>query len=43
VDAALGYRFTPNMQLKLQYSLQNDRWSDPNYSHTFAAQLTYSF
>ena len=43
VDAALGYRFTSNLQLKLQYSLQNDRWSDPNYSHTLAAQLTYSF
>lgn len=41
-DAALGYRFTPHTQLKLQYSLEND--SGPRgQSHALAVQFTVKF
>jgi hypothetical protein len=43
VDVALGYRFTSNLQLKLQYSLQSERWADADFQHTIAAQLTLRF
>ena len=41
-DAALGYRFTPHLQLKLQYSFQGDA---PLYGRgsTVATQLTARF
>jgi hypothetical protein len=40
-DLALGYRFTPHTQLKLQYSLACESASD--FSHTLAAQVTVRF
>jgi hypothetical protein len=43
IDTALGYRFTPDTQLKLQYSLQNGNSGSGNLSHTFAAQFTVRF
>ena len=43
IDTALGYRFTPHTQLKLQYSLQDGNSGSGNLSHTFAAQFTVRF
>ena len=43
VDSALGFRFTPNTQLKLQYSLQNEEWADSETGHTFGGQFTFKF
>ena len=43
IDAAMTYRLTPHVQVKLQYSLQHeDRVSD-SLSHLIATQLTVRF
>jgi hypothetical protein len=43
IETAVGYRFTPNMQLKLQYYLEDVKRADRDRSHTFAAQWTLRF
>jgi len=43
IDGAVTYRFTPHMQLKLQYTLQDQRSLAENLNHTFAAQFTVRF
>lgn len=40
-DFALGYRFTPHTQIKLQYSLAHANTAD--FNHAFAAQVTVRF
>lgn len=42
-DVAVTYRFTPNAQIKLQYSLENERSPNEGPGNTFAAQLTLKF
>jgi hypothetical protein len=43
IDGAVTYRFTPHMQLKLQYTLQDQPSLAENLNHTFAAQFTVRF
>ena len=43
VDAALGYRFTPYTQLKLQYSFQHEENAARDISSLAAAQFTVRF
>ena len=43
IEVALAYRFTPHMQLKLQYYLEQVERADRDLSHTFAAQWTLRF
>jgi hypothetical protein len=43
VDVAAGYRFTPHIQLKLQYSFQQETTGPRDDNHTLAAQLTVRF
>jgi hypothetical protein len=43
VDAAIGYRFTPYTQLKLQYSVQHEENAARDLSSLFAAQFTVRF
>jgi len=43
IDAALGYRFTPHTQLKLQYSFQHETTGRENDNHLVAAQFTVRF
>jgi hypothetical protein len=43
IDLALGYRFTPHTQLKLQYSVGRQESDSPGVSHTVAGQLTVKF
>jgi hypothetical protein len=43
VDIAAGYRFTPHIQLKLQYSFQQETTGPSDDNHTLAAQLTVRF
>jgi hypothetical protein len=43
IDTALGYRFTPHTQLKLQYSLQTENSNARDLSHILAAQFTVRF
>ena len=43
IDAAAGYRFTSHIQLKLQYSFQQETTSPRNDNHLIAAQLTVRF
>ena len=43
VDAALGYRFTPYTQLKLQYSFQHEDYAARDVSSLVAAQFTVRF
>jgi hypothetical protein len=43
MDTALTYRFTPQMQLKLQYSLQHEAEVKDSISHLVATQLTIRF
>lgn len=43
MDAAMIYRFTPYTQLKLQYSVQDEKRVDDAISHLFAAQFTLRF
>jgi hypothetical protein len=42
-DVAAGYRFTPNTQLKIQYSLQHEENGARDLGHTLAAQFTVRF
>ncbi len=43
VDASVGYRFTPHLQLKLQYSLGHEELTNRDYYHLVAGQLTLKF
>jgi predicted porin len=43
IDVAAGYRFTSHMQLKLQYSFQQETTGPGDDNHTLAAQLTVRF
>jgi hypothetical protein len=43
IDAALGYRFSPHTQLKLQYSLQHEQNAADDLSSLLAAQFTLRF
>ena len=43
IDAAPAWRFTPHLQLKLQYSLQHGDTAPRDFTHTLAAQLTMRF
>jgi hypothetical protein len=43
LDAALGYRFTPHLQLKLQYSAGHEELATGDYHHTVAGQMTMKF
>jgi hypothetical protein len=43
VDASVGYRFTPNMQMKLQYSFQNATPGVHDLNQLLAAQFTVRF
>ena len=43
IDAAVGYRFTPHTQLKLQYNLQHETSGVRDVGHTFASQFTLKF
>lgn len=43
VDAALGYRFTDYVQLKVQYSLSRHDASDADHEHLLATQLTLKY
>jgi len=42
-DLAVGYRFTPQTQLKLQYSFQHQTSGSRDDDHLFAAQFTVRF
>lgn len=42
-DVAAGYRFTPQTQLKIQYSLQHEKDGPRDLSHEVAAQFTVRF
>ena len=43
VDAAVGYRFTPHTQLKLQYSFQHEDHAARDLTSLVAAQFTLRF
>ena len=43
VDTAIGWRFTPHTQLKLQYSLQHEEKAKTAFGNTFGLQLTVRF
>ncbi|HWA84989.1 MAG TPA: hypothetical protein VG710_02100 [Opitutus sp.] len=43
IDFAPAYRFTPHVQLKVQYSLEHDAVGPRRLSHLVAAQLTLRF
>ncbi len=43
VDMALGYRFTANTQMKLQYSFQHEELALHNITNMLAAQFTLRF
>ena len=43
IDAALGYRFTPHTQLKLQYSLQHEQNAAHDLTNLIAGQFTLRF
>jgi hypothetical protein len=43
VDFAPGYRFTPHVQLKFQYSLQHGDSAGRDFTRTVATQLTMRF
>jgi len=42
-DAAVTYRFTPEMQVKLQYTVQHEDHTDDAISHLAAGQFTVRF
>jgi hypothetical protein len=42
-EGAIGYRFTPHVQLKLQYSYQKETTDEGDDNHLLAAQLTVRF
>jgi len=43
IDVAPGYRFTPQTELKFQYSLQHDELAVRNLAHLFALQFVVRF
>ena len=43
IDTSLGYRFTADTQLKLQYSLEHEDAGGDGARHTFAGQFTMRF
>ena len=43
IDSAVGYRFTPHTQLKLQYNFQHETNGARDFGHTFASQFTLRF
>ena len=43
IDIAATYRFTPHVQLKLQYDYQHETTGDGEDNHLFAAQFTIRF
>lgn len=43
IDVAPTYRFTPHLQVKLQYSLQHESNGPRAYGHLWAAQLVLRF
>jgi len=43
IDVAAGYRFTSHIQLKLQYSFQQETTGSHDDNHLIAAQLTVRF
>jgi hypothetical protein len=43
LDLASGYRFTPHLQLKVQYNLQHGAVQPRDYAHLVATQLTLRF
>lgn len=43
VDISLGYRFTPRIQVKIQYSFQQEDFSELDLAYTLAAQFTMRF
>jgi hypothetical protein len=43
LDTALGYRFSPHTQLKIQYGLQSEDWSNEEFEHLIATQFTAKF
>ena len=43
LDVAPGYRLTPHMQFKLQYSLQHELGAPRPYAHTLATQFMVRF
>ena len=43
IDAALGYRISPRMQLKLQYSVQHERLAPRSLASALAGQFTVRF
>jgi hypothetical protein len=43
IEGALGYRFTAETQLKLQYSLARGDFVSEHLNGTFAAQFTVRF
>ena len=42
-DVASGYRFTPHLQLKVQYSLQHEEDGPRDFIHVWSAQLLLRF
>lgn len=42
-DAALAYRFTPHLQVKIQYSFQHQEDTPRDIDHIFAAQFTVRY
>lgn len=42
-DAALGWRLTAHLQLKLQYSLQHEDGGGPEFNNTLGMQMTVRF
>jgi hypothetical protein len=43
IDAALAYRFTPHIQMKIQYSFQHQTTDQEDDNHLVAAQFTIRF
>ncbi|MFN2508412.1 MAG: hypothetical protein ABR589_06530 [Chthoniobacterales bacterium] len=43
IEAAIGYRFTPHAQLKLEYYVEHKERASRDLSHLFAAQFTVRF
>ena len=43
IDLALGYRFTPHTQLKIQYSLQHEEIGPREFTHILSTQLMLRF
>ena len=43
IDNALGFRFTPHTQLKVQYSFEQETTGRRDARHTFGAQFTVRY